>query len=209
MSLGSGAKRLKICVLASGRGSNFQAIIEAANKGVIKSEIALLLSNKKDAQALKLASDNDIPAVFLDPEEYESRGAYDREICAILKSRGVSLVVLAGYMKIVTRALIDPFRNRIMNIHPALLPAFPGMNAQRQALDYGVKVSGCTVHFVDEGMDEGPIILQKCVQVSEGLTEEALEKIILTEEHRIYPEAIRLFEEERLKVDGRRVIIAY
>ncbi|MEK6576487.1 MAG: phosphoribosylglycinamide formyltransferase, partial [Nitrospirota bacterium] len=155
--------RLKIGALASGRGTNLQAIIDSIKKGYLQTEIAVVISNKKNAPALERASKEGIDTVYVDPSVFKDRDSYDREILDILKRYNVDLVVLAGYMRIVTGHLIDAYRNRIMNVHPALLPSFPGMSAQGQALEYGVKIAGCTVHFVEEGVDKGPIIAQAAV----------------------------------------------
>lgn len=198
---------LRLAVLASGRGSNLQAIIDAIEKGRLQAVLAVVISNKAEAQALERARKHGAPAVFLDPKATPGREAYDAVILEQLRKYDVGLVALAGYMKIVTRVLIDAYAGRIMNIHPSLLPAFPGLAAQQQALDWGAKVSGCTVHFVEEGVDMGPIIRQAAVPVLEGDTAESLEARILAEEHRIYPEAIQLFAEGRLTVAGRRVRI--
>ncbi len=198
---------LRLAVLASGRGSNLQAIIDAIKEGRLQAVLALVISNKVEAQALERARKHGAPAVFLDPKATPGREAYDAVILEHLRKHEVGLVALAGYMKIVTRVLIDAYANRIMNIHPSLLPSFPGLAAQQQALDWGAKVSGCTVHFVEEGVDTGPIIRQAAVPVAEGDTAESLEARIMVEEHRIYPEAIQLFAEGRLMVEGRRVQI--
>ena len=199
--------RLKLAVLASGRGSNLQAIIDAIENGKLNAVLAVVISNKPEAAALARARKHGAPAVFLDPKATPDRDAYDAAILECLRKHDVGLVALAGYMKIVTRILIDAYPHRIMNIHPSLLPAFPGLKAQQQALDWGVKVSGCTVHFVEEGVDTGPIIRQATVPVLEGDTAESLETRILGEEHRIYTEAIRLFADGHLIVEGRRVRI--
>ncbi len=199
--------RLRLAVLASGRGSNLQAIIDAIEQGWLQAVLAVVISNKAEAQALERARKHGAPAVFLDPKATPGREAYDVAILEHLRKHDVGLVALAGYMKIVTRILIDPYANRIMNIHPSLLPSFPGLAAQQQALDWGAKMSGCTVHFVEEGVDTGPIIQQAAVPVLEGDTAESLEARILEQEHRIYPEAIQLFAEGRLTVEGRRVRI--
>ncbi|MEK6605432.1 MAG: phosphoribosylglycinamide formyltransferase [Nitrospirota bacterium] len=198
---------LRLAVLASGRGSNFQAIIDAITEGRLHAVLAVVISNKAEAQALERARKHGAPAVFLDPKATPGREAYDAVILEHLRQHDVGLVALAGYMKIVTRVLIDAYANRIMNIHPSLLPSFPGLQAQQQALDWGAKVSGCTVHFVEEGVDTGPIIQQAAVPVLEGDTAESLEARILVQEHRIYPEAIQLFAEGCLTVEGRRVHI--
>lgn len=198
---------LRLAVLASGRGSNLQAIIDAITEGRLHAVLALVISNKAESQALERARKHGAPAVFLDPKATPGRDAYDAVILEHLRKHDVGLVALAGYMKIVTRVLIDAYANRIMNIHPSLLPSFPGLKAQQQALDWGAKVSGCTVHFVEEGVDTGPIIQQAAVPVLEGDTAESLEARILAQEHRIYPEAIQLFAEGCLTVEGRRVHI--
>jgi phosphoribosylglycinamide formyltransferase-1 len=199
--------KVRLGVLASGRGSNLQAIIDAIEKGRLGAVLAVVISNKAEAPALERARKHGAPAIFLDPKATPDREAYDAVILECLRKYEVGLVALAGYMKIVTRVLIDAYPNRIMNTHPSLLPAFPGLKAQQQALDWGVKASGCTIHFVTEGVDTGPIIRQATVPVMEGDTAESLEARILVEEHRIYPEAIQLFAEGRLTVEGRQVHI--
>jgi phosphoribosylglycinamide formyltransferase-1 len=199
--------RFRVGVLASGRGSNFQSIIDAVERGKLPVVIAIVLVNKKDAQALERARRHNIPGEFLDPDGFSDRVSYDRALAQRLQAYRVDLVVLAGYMRLVTPALIEPFKNRIINIHPSLLPSFPGLKAQRQALEHGVKVSGCTIHFVDEQMDHGPILLQASVPVEEWDTEESLSERILLEEHRLLPEAIALLAEGKVQVEGRRVII--
>lgn len=198
---------LKIGVLASGRGSNFQSIIDAIESGRIKAKLQVLITDNADAFAIERAKKHRIEYVTMSPKQFASKDAYFEQVAGELKRRGVGLVALAGFMRIVGKPLIDAFHNRIMNIHPALLPSFPGLHGQRQAHDYAVKISGCTVHFVDEGMDTGPIIIQAAVPVKDGDTEESLAERILKFEHRIYPEAIRLFSEDRLTVVGRRVLI--
>ncbi len=209
---GGRSKKLRIGVLASGRGSNLQAVIDAIEAGKLQATMALVLSNKKDAQALERARRHGCPDVFLDPKPYagqpDSREAYDRAILDLLKKHEVELVVLAGYMRIVTPVLIKAYENRMMNIHPSLLPSFPGLDVQKKALDWGVKIAGCTVHFVTEGVDEGPIIIQAAVPVLEGDQAETLSARILEQEHRVYPRAIQLYAEGRLTVEGRRVVIA-
>lgn len=198
---------LRLAVLASGRGSNLQAIIDAIEQGRVWAVLAVVISNKAEAPALEWARKHGAPALFLDPKATPGRDAYDAVILEQLQKHDVGLVALAGYMKIVTRVLLDAYADRIMNIHPSLLPSFPGLKAQQQTLDWGAKVSGCTVHFVEEGVDMGPIIRQAAVPVLEGDTVASLEARILVEEHRIYPEAIQLFAEGRLTVEGRRVRI--
>ncbi|MFQ5897705.1 MAG: phosphoribosylglycinamide formyltransferase [Candidatus Methylomirabilia bacterium] len=198
---------LRIGVLASGRGSNFQAIVDAIEAGRLDVEVAVLLSDRPDAQALERARRHGIKAAFVDPRAYADREAFHQALLDLLREHRVDLVCLAGFMRILTPAFIAAYRNRIVNIHPALLPAFPGLHAQRHALEHGVKVAGATVHFVDEGVDTGPIILQVAVVVRDDDTEETLSARILEEEHRIYPRAIQLFAEGRLTLSGRRVVI--
>lgn len=204
--------KLRLGVLASGRGSNLQAIISAIEAGSLQARIAVVLSNKKDAVALERARTHHLTEVFLDAKPFagqpDSRQAYDRAVLEVLRKHDVELVILAGYMKIVTAVLIEAYPNRIMNIHPSLLPSFPGLEVQQKALDWGVKVAGCTVHFVTEGVDEGPIIIQAAVPVAEGDTADTLASRILEQEHRIYPQAIQLYAEGRLQVEGRKVRIA-
>ncbi|MEW6052996.1 MAG: phosphoribosylglycinamide formyltransferase [Nitrospirota bacterium] len=194
-------------VLASGRGSNFQSIINSIDNNTLDAAIAVLITDNPSAYAIERAKSRNIEHLVLHPAKYGSRDEFYEEISRELRSRAVDLVVLAGFMRIVGKPLIDAFANKIMNIHPALLPSFPGLHGQRQAVEYGVKISGCTVHFVDEGMDTGPIIIQAAVPVYDGDTEESLSERILALEHRIYPEAIRLFAEGSLEVHGRIVKI--
>lgn len=204
---GRGAGRLRVGVLASGRGSNLQAIMDAIAAGRVPAQVVVVLSDKPGAAALERARAAGIPAEFVDPADFPTREAFDRRLAERLMAYGVDLVVLAGFMRILSPVFVRAFPGRIMNIHPSLLPAFPGLHAQRQALEHGVKVSGCTVHFVDEGLDSGPIILQAAVPVRDDDSEESLAARILEEEHRLYPEAVRLFAEGRLEVRGRRVYI--
>ena len=199
--------RLRVGVLASGRGSNFQAMVAAAAEGRIPAEIVLLLSDRGEAGALEIARAHGIAADVVEPREHPGREAHDKALIERLESRQVGLVCLAGYMRILGTAFIEHFRGRLLNIHPSLLPAFPGLHAQRQALEHGVTVAGATVHFVDEGTDTGPIVLQAAVPVLPDDTEATLSARILAEEHRIYPDAIRLFAEGRLHIEGRRVRI--
>lgn len=198
---------LSIGVLISGSGTNLQAIIDRCADGTIDGRVVCVISNRADAYGLERARRAGVPAVHLDHRRFSSREEYDGELVRILREHGVELVALAGFMRIVTPVLLDAFPHRVMNIHPALLPAFPGLDAQKQALDHGVRVSGCTVHFVDEGCDTGPIILQSVVPVLPGDTVETLSARIHVQEHRTYPEAIRLFAQGRLRVEGRRVTI--
>jgi phosphoribosylglycinamide formyltransferase 1 len=199
---------LKIGVLASGSGSNLQSIIDNIEAGRLSAKLACVISNNAAAFALERAKKHGIPALHIDHRIFTGREAYDEALVETLHEHEVDLVVLAGFMRIITPVLLDAFPSAMMNIHPALLPAFPGLHAQRQAIEYGVKLSGCTVHFVDAGTDTGPVIIQAAVPVMEGDTEESLSARILVEEHRIYPEAIRLFASGRLRVEGRRVVIA-
>lgn len=199
--------KLKLGVLASGRGSNFQSIINAINSRRLIAEILVLITDNASAFAIERAKKHGIEYLVISPKEYSSGDDFFVKIAEELKKRDAGLVILAGFMRIVRKPLIDAFPNLIMNIHPALLPAFPGLHGQRQALEYGVKISGCTVHFVDEGMDTGPIIIQAAVPLLQDDTEETLSERILKLEHEIYPEAIRLFSEGRIDVEGRRVRI--
>ncbi|MBI4247004.1 MAG: phosphoribosylglycinamide formyltransferase [Candidatus Rokubacteria bacterium] len=196
---------LRVGVLASGRGSNLQAILDAAARADFPAEVAVVVSDREDARALARAGLRRVPAVFVNPKDHGDRVAYDAAVMETLAARGVGLVCLAGYLRILTPVFVRAWAGRIINVHPSLLPAFRGLHAQRQALEYGVKVAGATVHFVDEGVDTGPIILQASVPVLPGDTEETLSARILVEEHRIYPEAVRLFAEGRLSIQGRRV----
>jgi len=198
---------VNIGILVSGSGTNLLAIIEAIKAGKIDGVIRIVISDKPHAFALRRARFYNIKTNSINPEGFDNREEYDREIVSILKEKEVDLVVLAGYMKILTPYFINEYKNRIMNIHPALLPSFPGLHVQKKAIDHGVKVSGCTVHFVDEGLDSGPIIIQKAVKVKENDTEETLAKRILEEEHKIYPRAIQLFAQGRLTIKERKVFI--
>ncbi len=198
---------LRIGVLASGRGSNLQAIIDSIESGTLDCRLAVVISNRADAQALERARKHGTEAVFLDPKGYPIRDAFDQAVLAILAEHRVELVCLAGYMRVLSPTFVRALPGQIMNIHPALLPSFPGLHAQRQALQYGVKVSGATVHFVDEGVDTGPIICQVAVPVREDDTEETLAALVLEQEHQLYPRAIRLYAEGRLSIVGRRVLV--
>lgn len=199
--------KLKIGVLASGGGTNLQAIIDRCLDGSLPVEIVLVLSNNPGAGALERAARAGFPTRCIDHREYGSREDFDRAVVAALQSAGVELVVLAGFMRLITDIFLEAYPGRIMNIHPALLPAFPGLHVQKKALEYGARFSGCTVHFVDSGVDTGPIILQAVVPVLQDDTEESLSRRILEQEHRIYPRAIELFAQGRLRIDGRRVVI--
>jgi len=190
---------IKLGVLISGRGSNLEAILDASERKEIPAEVAVVISDRADAFGLERARKHNIPTAVINSNELE--------IVKVLKKYKVDLVCLAGYMKIVGKALLEAYQGKMINIHPALLPSFPGLHSQRQALEHGVKVSGVTVHFVDAGCDTGPIIFQRAVPVFENDTEETLSERILTEEHKAYPEAIRLFATGKLKLEGRRVKI--
>ncbi|HET6266148.1 MAG TPA: phosphoribosylglycinamide formyltransferase [Acidobacteriota bacterium] len=197
----------RIAVLISGRGSNLKSLLDACAKGEIRARIALVISNKADAPGLQYARDAAIETAVLSHKQYPEREEYDAQIVEILKARQIDLVCLAGFMRLLSPVLIRAFPMRILNVHPALLPAFPGLHGQKQAVDYGVKVTGCTVHFVDEGLDSGPIILQNTIEVKPDDTEESLSARLLPMEHKTYAEAVRLFFENRLRVDGRKVTI--
>jgi len=202
---------LRVAVLASGRGSNLQAIIDAIEAGRVQARIVAVISNKKEAPALDRARKHGLPDLFVDPKPFagrpDSREAYDRALLETLRQHDVELVLLAGYMKIVTAVLVNAYANRMMNIHPSLLPSFPGLDVQRKAIDWGCKLAGCTVHFVTEGVDEGPIILQAAVPILDSDMPDTLAARILEQEHKIYPRAVQLFAKGRLRVDGRRVFI--
>ncbi len=202
-------KPVSIAVLVSGNGTNFQAIVDAIESGRIRNaHITCLVSNRADAFAIERAKKHNIKSFVLDHKNYKNRMEYDTAMVEILQRHNVQLVVLAGFMRILSSTMIDAFPNSIMNIHPALLPSFPGLDAQQQAFDYGVRYTGCTVHFVDSGTDTGPIILQAVVPALESDTVNTLTKRIHGEEHRIYVEAIGLFCDGRLRVEGRKVTIA-
>ena len=200
-------KRGRIAVLLSGRGSNFRAIHEAILSGAINADISLVFSNKAEAAGLQTARERGLDAVSLDPKPFADKEDYDKAIVQEIRKRDIDLVCLAGYMKIITPTFCREYKNRIMNIHPALLPAFPGLHVQQKAIDWGARFSGCTTHFVAEEVDMGPIILQSAVPVLQDDTEETLSARILVEEHKIYPESVRLFFEGRIEVRGRRVFI--
>lgn len=198
----------RIGVLLSGRGSNFEALAESIAAGRIPgAEIALVISNREGAPGIDRARARGFEARVI-PSKGLEREAYDRQVVAALKERRVELICLAGYMRLLSPFFVASFPNRILNIHPSLLPSFPGLESQRQALEYGVKFAGCTVHFVDENLDAGPIILQSVVAVTDSDTEESLSAKILQEEHKIYSEAVRIVLEGRYKIAGRRVVIA-
>ena len=201
------ARQVSIGVLISGGGTNLQSIIDAIEAKQLDAKIQFVLSNKGDAYGLVRAKNHGIPTEVLDHQSFPSREAYDQAVIDLLHGRGVELVVLAGFMRLLSPVFIKAYSNRIMNIHPALLPAFAGLHVQKKALEHGVRFAGCTVHFVNEECDEGPIIIQAVVPVFADDTEDALAARILKQEHKIYPRAIQLFAEGRLRVVGRRVFV--
>lgn len=200
-------KKLRIGALASGGGSNLQAIIDRCADGSINAEISLLICNNPGAGALDRAEKAGIPTLTINHRDYSGRNDFDKAVVAALQNAEIDLVVLAGFMRIITETILDAFPNKIMNIHPSLLPAFPGLHVQKKALEYGAKFSGCTVHFVDTGVDTGPIIIQAVVPILDDDTEEILSARILTREHQVYPRAIQLYADNRLRITDRRVII--
>jgi len=200
-------RQLPIGVLISGGGTNLQAIIDAIEAKRLDAVVKLVLSNEVDAYGLVRAKNRGIATEILDHRKYPSRETYDQAVVDLLRAHGVELVVLAGFMRLLSPVFVKAYSNRIMNIHPALLPSFPGLHVQKKAVEYGVRFSGCTVHFVNDECDEGPIIIQAVVPVFADDTEAKLAARILKEEHRIYPRAIQLYAEGRLRVDGRRVIV--
>jgi phosphoribosylglycinamide formyltransferase-1 len=195
-------------VLISGRGSNLQALIDAIAAGRLRAKIAVVISNKATAAGLARASEAGIETVVVDHRQFASRDDYDRRLAGELRARGVELVCLAGFMRLVGAPLLDAFPNAIVNIHPSLLPAFPGVDAQRQALAHGVKISGATVHLVTRELDGGPIVLQSAVPVRDDDTVETLSARILEEEHRLYPRAVQLVLDRQWSLDGRRCVVA-
>lgn len=200
------AGRLKLAILASGRGSNFDAIYQAIQDGRLNADIQVLISDKSQSMALQKARQRDIPAYFLDPGAFARQTDYEKEMVGLLRKHQVEIVVLAGYMRLVGQVMLEEYPHRIVNIHPALLPAFKGLHAQRQALEYGVKFSGCTVHLVDEGMDTGPIITQKVVPVYDDDDEDRLTERILEQEHQIYWQSLQMLAEGKLYIQGRRIV---
>jgi len=201
------ARKVSLGVLISGNGSNLQAIIDAIEKGTLDAEVRIVISNKQDAVGLARARRHGIPTHVVDHRAHASREAYDKVLIDLLQASQAELVILAGFMRLLSPLFVNAFSNRIMNIHPALLPAFPGLHVQRKALEHGVRFSGCTVHFVNAECDEGPIIIQAVVPVFPDDTVESLSARILKQEHRIYPRAIQLYSEGRLHVEGRRVFV--
>ncbi len=198
--------KFKLAVLVSGRGSNLQAIIDSIEKNGLQAEIALVISNVKDAYALEQARKHGLEGLFLDPKSFPNRNSYEQSLIEKIQSKSVSLICLAGYMRVLGKQFIEAFSGRIVNIHPSLLPAFPGLNAQKQALEHGARFSGCTVHYVNEEVDGGPIISQAVVPIFDDDDEASLSERVLEQEHILYPEAIRLIRENRLTLSGRRVL---
>ncbi len=202
-------RKVKVGILVSGRGSNLQAIVDNIEKGSLSAEIAIVVSDQPDAYALERARKHRIPAVHVSAKGYKGkRDEYDALLVKELQKYSVELICLAGFMRIITPTLIKAFPNRILNIHPALLPSFPGLHVQKAAIEHGVRFSGCTVHIVDEGMDTGPIIIQAVVPILDSDTEDSLSERILKQEHKIYSRAIQLYAEGRLTVKGRRVFVS-
>lgn len=201
------AELLKLGVLISGSGSNLQSIIDHIEKGTLSAQIKIVVSNNPQAYGLTRAKKHGIPCAILNHQDFSSREDFDRALIGVLQNASVDLIVLAGFMRILTVFFLRTFEQKIINIHPALLPAFPGTHVQQKALDYGVKFSGCTVHFVDEGVDTGPIIIQAVVPVHTNDTADTLAARILKEEHKIYPQAIRYFAEGRIIKNGRHIEI--
>ncbi len=200
-------EKLQIAVLVSGRGSNLQAIIDAIEQGALAAELALVLSDKADCYALERGRAHGAPVQALSPKDFSDRPTYDRALAEAVAASGAQLVVLAGFMRILSPEFLDRFPNRVINIHPALLPAFPGLHAQQQAYDYGVKISGCTVHFVDAGMDSGPIIAQTAVDISHCESGDAAAAAILVEEHKLFPKVLQYFAQGRVELNNGRVVI--
>jgi len=195
----------KLAVLVSGRGSNLQAIIDSIDREELDAHLSIVISNTKDAMALKRAEKHGIKTIFIDPSTYLNSKEYDKALVLKLKEFSIDLICLAGYMRILGEEVIQTFEKKIINIHPSLLPAFPGLNAQKQAINHGVKFSGCTVHFVDSGVDNGPIILQTVVPVYDNDDEKSLSKRILEQEHYLYPKAIKMIQEKKIRLNGRTV----
>lgn len=200
-------KRLGLAVLVSGRGSNFMAILKNIAQGNLNAEIRLLISDKPEAPALKKAHEAGIKSLCISPSDYSNRDAYEMKMIEEINKVGADIVVLAGFMRLVGSLFLSEFKHRVLNIHPALLPSFTGLHAQRQALAYGVKYSGCTVHFVDEGMDTGPILKQAVVPVYDDDDEESLTARILEQEHKIYSQSLQLIAEGKVYIEGRKVFL--
>ena len=203
---------LNLAILISGRGSNMEAILKSIKRKKIRINPAVVIANKPDAAGLKIAKRLGVKTEVVDSSDYKGkRVEYDKKVISVLNKYGVTpkngLVCLAGFMRIISPQFVRKYKNRMMNIHPALLPSFPGLNAQEQTIKFGAKFSGCTVHFADEGVDTGPIILQAIIKVKDDDTKESLSKRILVKEHIIYPQAVKLFAENKIKISGRRTII--
>ncbi|HHV71274.1 MAG TPA: phosphoribosylglycinamide formyltransferase [Clostridia bacterium] len=200
-------KTLRLGVLVSGRGSNMEAIIKAGEEGKLNAKVVVVISDRSEAPALKKAERKNIKSLYVNPKQFSTKAEYEEELIKIFSSFEVDLIILAGFMRLLSPRFLSYYKNKVLNIHPSLLPSFPGLEPQKQAIDYGVKVSGCTVHFVDEGMDTGPIILQRAVPVLEDDDAESLAERILKEEHDLYWRAIQLIAEGRVTIEGRKVIL--
>jgi len=200
------SEKFKLAIFVSGNGSNLQAIIDSIENDYLAAEISLVLSNVKDAYALERGKNHGLEVVFLDPKTFPNSANYEQKVIDLLLSKSIDLICLAGFMQILGKNFIEAFSGKIINIHPSLLPAFPGLNVQKKALEHGAKFSGCTVHFVNEEIDGGAIILQSVVPIHDEDDIESLSKRILEQEHIIYPEAIRLIIEDSIKISGRRVL---
>jgi phosphoribosylglycinamide formyltransferase-1 len=201
-------RKIKVGALVSGRGSNLQAIIDNSENGTLSAELTVVISDQPDAYALERARKHNIPGIHVSTKGFKGkRDEYDALLVKELQKHNAELVVLAGFMRIITPTLLKAFPHRVLNIHPALLPSFPGLHVQKAALEHGVKFSGCTVHFVDEGMDTGPIIIQAVVPILDDDTEDTLSARILKQEHKIYSRAIQLYAEGRLRIEGRRIVV--
>ncbi len=198
---------LKLGVLVSGRGSNLQAIIDSIERGILKAKVELVISDNPEAYALERCKRHNIEHKVLERKSYTTKSAFEEDLVRHLKAKGVELVVLAGFMRILSETFIEPFRNRILNIHPSLIPAFQGLHAQRQAVEFGAMFSGCTVHIVDESVDAGPVVVQAVVPLLQEEDEDSLASRILSFEHKILPQAIQWFAEGRVEIKGRRVLI--
>lgn len=198
---------VKLGILISGRGSNLQAILDEIVRGDLRAEVSVVISNRADAPGLERAKKHGVPAETIDNRKFQSREDFDRALLAALTARSVELVICAGFMRLLSQVMLEAFPNRILNTHNALLPAFPGIHGPRDALEYGVKLAGCTVFFVTEGVDTGPIIIQAAVPVLENDSEDTLAARIVAQEHRILPEAIRLYQQRRIVISGRRVLV--
>lgn len=200
-------KKLTIGVLVSGSGSNLQSIIDKIEEGTLDASISIVISNIADAYALERARRHNIKSVVVDHRQFKTREEFEKKLIDLLRSHSVELVIMAGFMRILSSLFLQTFPSRIMNIHPALLPSFQGLHGQKQAFDYGVKFSGCTVHFADDGVDTGPIIMQAIVPVFDNDTADTLQQRILKEEHRLFPQAIQFYAEGRIQIEGRKVRI--